>query len=159
MLLQRRARGGRIAEPEGLDRLAPEPALFHKIAPSLGPADPPAALRKRDRRLQHRRQALPLIVDLLVAALGLGSVTPASAASRSTASETSDPRLDQNAEDVAVLARREAVVEAFWSLTKNDGVFSILKGDSPTTRALLLQGNFRPTTWLTGRRARISSSR
>ncbi len=47
---------------------------------------------------------------------------------------------------------------AFWSLTKNDGVFSLLKGDSPFhSRPALRSLTRRPTTSETGSRARSSS--
>src|ERR1700734_1439882 len=47
---------------------------------------------------------------------------------------------------------------AFWSLTKNDGVFSWLKGDSPFhSRPALRNFTRRPTTSETGSRARSSS--
>ena len=47
---------------------------------------------------------------------------------------------------------------AFWSLTKNDGVFSLLNGDSPFhSRPALRNFTRRPTTSETGSRARSSS--
>src|SRR5262245_56593965 len=46
----------------------------------------------------------------------------------------------------------------FWSLTKNEGVRSLLKGDSPLhSRPAFLRRTRRPTTSETGRRARSSS--
>ncbi len=43
---------------------------------------------------------------------------------------------------------------AFWSFTKNDGVFSLLNGDSPFhSRPAFLSFTRRPTTSETGRRA------
>src|SRR5262245_35616286 len=46
----------------------------------------------------------------------------------------------------------------FWSLTKNEGVRSLLKGDSPFhSRPAFLSRTRRPTTSETGRRARSSS--
>ena len=46
----------------------------------------------------------------------------------------------------------------FWSLTKNDGVFSLLKGDSPFhSRPAFFNFTRRPTTSDTGSRARSSS--
>src|SRR5262245_53558626 len=46
----------------------------------------------------------------------------------------------------------------FWSLTKNEGVRSLLKGDSPFhSRPAFLSCTRRPTTSETGRRARSSS--
>src|SRR5262245_49004269 len=46
----------------------------------------------------------------------------------------------------------------FWSLTKNEGVRSLLKGDSPLhSRPAFLSRTRRPTTSETGRRARSSS--
>src|SRR6204780_2717878 len=47
---------------------------------------------------------------------------------------------------------------AFWSLTKNDGVFSWLKGDRPFhSRPALRNFTRRPATSETGSRARSSS--
>ena len=47
---------------------------------------------------------------------------------------------------------------AFWSLTKNDGVFSLLNGDSPLNSRPALRSLTRlPTTSETESRARISS--
>src|SRR5579871_2707448 len=47
---------------------------------------------------------------------------------------------------------------AFWSLTQNDGVFSLLNGDSPFhSRPALRNFTRRPTTSETGSRARSSS--
>ena len=46
----------------------------------------------------------------------------------------------------------------FWSLTKKDGVFSWLNGDSPFhSRPAFFSFTRRPTTSETGRRVRISS--
>src|SRR5262245_19982114 len=46
----------------------------------------------------------------------------------------------------------------FWSLTKKEGVRSLLKGDSPLhSRPAFLSRTRRPTTSETGRRARSSS--
>ena len=46
----------------------------------------------------------------------------------------------------------------FWSLTQNDGVFSLLKGESPFhSRPAFLSFTRWPTTSETGRRARSSS--
>ena len=46
----------------------------------------------------------------------------------------------------------------FWSLTKNDGVFSLLNGDRPFhSRPALCSFTRRPTTSETGSRARSSS--
>ena len=46
----------------------------------------------------------------------------------------------------------------FWSLTKNEGVFSLLKGESPRhSLPDFLSFTRRPTTSETGRRARSSS--
>ncbi len=50
--------------------------------------------------------------------------------------------------------------EPLWSLTKNEGVLSCLKGESPfISRPARFSATLRATTWLTGSRARISSSR
>ena len=46
----------------------------------------------------------------------------------------------------------------FWSLTKNEGVFSLLKGESPLhSRPAFFNFTRRPTTSETGSRARSSS--
>ena len=50
--------------------------------------------------------------------------------------------------------------EPLWSLTKKEGVFSCLNGDRPfSSRPARFSETLRPTTWLTGRRALISSSK
>ena len=50
--------------------------------------------------------------------------------------------------------------DPLWSLTKKDGVRSCLKGESPfISRPARFKLTLRATTWLTGSRVRISSSR
>ena len=69
-------------------------------------------------------------------------------------------RLDDEREDVAVLAGGEAMVEALLVVDVKEGVFSGLNGERPlNSRPARLSGTLRATTWLTGSRARISSSR
>ena len=50
--------------------------------------------------------------------------------------------------------------EPLWSLTKNEGVRSCLKGERPfSSRPARFSATLRATTWLTGSLVRISSSR
>ena len=50
------------------------------------------------------------------------------------------------------------MIEAFLIVDEERGVFSALNGESPlNSRPAFLSATLRPTTWLTGSRARISS--
>src|SRR5262245_47258187 len=86
---------------------------------------------------------------------------PASSASRSTASGKLKPSVSiTNLKMSPFWPEEKSNHEPLWSLTKNEGVFSCLKGDRPlSSRPARLSKTFRPTTWLTGSRVRISSSR
>src|SRR5215510_6921519 len=62
----------------------------------------------------------------------LGSGMPASAASRSTASGNESPSVSIRKSKIEPFLPEEKSNHAcFWSFTKNDGVFSLLKGLSP----------------------------
>src|SRR5689334_3444129 len=86
---------------------------------------------------------------------------PASSASRSAASGKLKPSVNiTNLKMSPFWPDEKSNQEPLWSLTKNEGVFSCLKGERPlSSRPARLSETRRPTTWLTGRRVRISSSR
>src|SRR5262245_61663794 len=88
-----------------------------------------------------------------------GSGMPACAASRSTASGNGTPSVNITKSKIEPFLPEEKSNHAiFWSLTKNDGVFSLLKGESPFhSRPAFLSFTRRPTTSETGSRARSSS--
>src|SRR5262245_12477367 len=85
---------------------------------------------------------------------------PASAASRSTASGKERPSVSIRKSKIEPFLPEEKSNHAcFWSLTKNDGVFSLLNGDSPFhSRPDRCSLTRLPTTSETGSRA-FSSSR
>ena len=85
---------------------------------------------------------------------------PACAASRSTVSGNDSPSVSiTKSKMVPFLPDEKSNQAIFWSLTKNEGVFSLLKGESPAhSRPDFLSLTRRPTTSDTGRRA-FSSSR
>ena len=89
---------------------------------------------------------------------GIG--TPAICASRSTASGNATPSVTMTKSKMLPFLPEEKSNHAcFWSLTKNDGVFSLLNGDRPFhSRPAFCSFTRRPTTSETGRRA-FSSSR
>ena len=89
-----------------------------------------------------------------------GSGTPAICASRSTASGKLTPSVSMTKSKMLPFLPEEKSNQAcFWSLTKNDGVFSLLNGDRPlNSRPERCSFTRRPTTSETGRRA-FSSSR
>ena len=84
---------------------------------------------------------------------------PACAASRSTASGNDTPSvIITKSKMLPFLPDEKSNHAIFWSLTKNDGVFSLLKGESPFhSRPALRNFTRRPTTSETGSRARSSS--
>src|SRR5215475_6317351 len=84
---------------------------------------------------------------------------PACCASRSTASGKLTPSVSmRKSKMLPFLPEEKSNHIAFWSLTKNDGVFSLLKGDNPFhSRPALRNFTRRPTTSDTGSRARNSS--
>ena len=84
---------------------------------------------------------------------------PACCASRSTASGNESPSVCITKSKILPFLPEEKSNHAiFWSLTKNEGVFSLLKGDSPFhSRPALRSFTRRPTTSDTGSRARSSS--
>src|SRR4051812_31595530 len=81
------------------------------------------------------------------------------AASRSTASGNSTPSVSMTKSKIEPFLPDEKSNHAcFWSLTKNDGVFSLLNGDRPFhSRPDFINFTRRPTTSETGSRARSSS--
>src|SRR5436190_1799990 len=89
----------------------------------------------------------------------LGSGMPASEASRSTASGNERPSVSIRKSKIEPFLPEEKSNHAcFWSFTKKDGVFSLLKGESPFhSRPALRSFTRRPTTSETGSRARSSS--
>ena len=88
-----------------------------------------------------------------------GSAMPACAASRSTASGKLSPSvIITKSKMLPFLPEEKSNQAIFWSLTKNEGVFSLLKGESPFhSRPAFLSFTRRPTTSETGSRARSSS--
>ena len=86
---------------------------------------------------------------------------PASSASRSTASGKLRPSVSiTNLKMSPFWPEEKSNQEPLWSLTKKEGVRSCLKGERPfISRPARLSATLRATTWLTGSRARISSSR
>ena len=135
-------------------------AAVGEIAARLG------AGARRQRRLEEFRRELDDVVQRLAALLArlasretFGSGTPAIAASRSTASGKVTPSVCMTkSKMLPFLPEEKSNHIAFWSLTKNDGVFSLLNGDSPFhSRPALRSFTRRPTTSETGSRARSSS--
>src|ERR1700681_2691679 len=84
---------------------------------------------------------------------------PACVASGSTASGKESPSvIIRKSKMLPFLPDEKSNHAIFWSLTKNEGVFSLLKGESPFhSRPDFLSFTRRPTTSETGRRARSSS--
>ena len=89
-----------------------------------------------------------------------GSGTPAICASRSTASGKVTPSDSMTKSKIEPFLPEEKSNQAcFWSLTKKDGVFSLLNGDRPlNSRPERVSRTRLPTTSETGSRA-FSSSR
>src|SRR5208337_5206444 len=85
--------------------------------------------------------------------------TPAIPASRSTASGKLKPSVSLTKVKMSpCLPDEKSWKKPFWSLTKNEGVFSTLNGERPAhSRPCLRSLTRRPTTSETGSRARISS--
>src|SRR5439155_18396379 len=84
---------------------------------------------------------------------------PACAASRSTASGNDSPSVSITKSKMLPFLPEEKSNQAiFWSLAKNEGVFSWLNGERPFhSRPAFFSFTRRPTTSETGRRARSSS--
>ncbi len=84
---------------------------------------------------------------------------PAMDASRSTASGKVTPSVSITKSKIEPFLPEEKSNQAcFWSLTKKDGVFSLLKGESPFhSRPAFFSVTRRPTTSETGSRVRSSS--
>src|SRR5262245_17032516 len=89
----------------------------------------------------------------------LGNAMPACVARRSTASGNDSPSVSITKSKIEpCLPEEKSWKKPFWSLTVNEGVFSLLKGESPFhSRPAFLSFTRRPTTSETGRRARSSS--
>src|SRR5205085_6453699 len=85
--------------------------------------------------------------------------TPAMEATCSTASGNVPPSvIITTSKMLPFLPEEKSNQACFWSLTKNDGVFSLLKGESPFhSRPAFFNATRRPTTSDTGRRAFKSS--
>src|SRR3954471_10924195 len=89
----------------------------------------------------------------------VGRGRPASPASRSTASGKLSPSvIITKSKMLPFLPEEKSNHAIFWSLTKNEGVFSWLNGERPLhSRPAFLRRTRRPTTSETRRRARSSS--
>src|SRR4051794_7122047 len=89
----------------------------------------------------------------------VGGGSPASPASRSTASGKLSPSvIITKSKMLPFLPEEKSNHAIFWSLTKNEGVFSWLNGERPLhSRPAFLRRTRRPTTSETRRRARSSS--
>ena len=155
VLLQREAFGRRIADAEFELRLRLDAAI-RQIAARLG------ARARGERRLEEFRRELDDVVQRLAPLLRAprprastcGSGTPAIAASRSTASGKVTPSVSiTKSKMLPFLPEEKSNHAAFWSFTKNEGVFSLLKGDRPFhSRPAFFSFTRRPTTSETGRR-------
>src|ERR1043165_831170 len=88
-----------------------------------------------------------------------GTGTPAIEARRSTASGKVTPSVSiTKSKMLPFLPEEKSNHAAFWSLTKNDAVFSLLNGESPFhSRPAFFRDTRRPTTSETGRRVFRSS--
>src|SRR5688500_3625916 len=88
-----------------------------------------------------------------------GSGTPAMEARRSTASGNVTPSvIITKSKMLPFFCEEKSNQACFWSLTKNEGVFSLLKGESPFhSRPAFFSDTRRPTTSETGSRAFKSS--
>ena len=154
MLLQREALLRRVADAELELRLRLDAAI-RQIAARLG------ARARRERRLEELRRKLDHVMQRLAPFLArfgfrrrFGSGMPAIEASRSTASGKFTPSVCiTKSKMLPFLPDEKSNHAAFWSFTKNDGVFSLLNGDSPFhSRPAFLSWTRRPTTSETGRR-------
>ena len=88
-----------------------------------------------------------------------GSGMPACAASRSTASGNDKPSVSiRKSKMLPFLPEEKSNHACFWSLTKNEAVFSLLNGDRPFhSRPDRFSCTREPTTSETGSRAFKSS--
>ena len=152
--------GRGIAEREALLHGRPETAVG-EISARLGAdrliADWP---RTRPRPSPARRAGSPVFSPVRPRRPSVAaSERPPSTASRSTASGKLRPSVSlTKAKMSPCLPEEKSWKKPFWSLTKNDGVFSALKGERPAhSRPCLRSSTRRPTTSDTGSRARISS--
>ena len=84
----------------------------------------------------------------------VGTAKPASSASRSTASGKLRPSVSiTNLKMSPFWPDEKSNQEPLWSLTKNEGVRSCLKGERPfISRPARFSATLRATTWLTGSR-------
>ena len=160
MLLERVLLGRRIAEAEFELRRRGEAAVG-EIAAAAG------AVSRRQRR--SRRTSRPFrrcraascgaLRALPLRAISTGSGTPAiSGQPFDRFRKAHALGLHQKVENVAVLARGEVEPNRLLVIDVNDGVFSLLNGDSPFhSRPALRNFTRLPTTSETGSRARSSS--
>ena len=160
VLLEGEALGRRIAETELELGRRIEPAVG-EIAARLG------AGARGERRLEEFRRQLDDVVERLAALLarlvlgrdlrqrhaGLGGEP------LDRLGEADSPSvIITKSKMLPFLPEEKSNHAIFWSLTKNEGVFSLLKGESPFhSRPAFLSFTRRPTTSETGRRARSSS--
>ena len=133
MFLQRVAFARRIADAE-LELRRRLKAAVGEIAARF------RARARRERCLEKFRGEFDNVMQRLAAvfllppprAVIFGSGMPACAASRSTASGKVSPSTSiRKSKMLPFLPEEKSNHACFWSLTKNEAVFSLLKGDSP----------------------------
>ena len=154
MLLECRPAAGRVAQAEAGDGAGGQAALV-EVAARLQrrPARAKLRLEEAGGRLPARRRggcARPRTRPR--AGWAWAWRTPASSASRSTASGKLRPSVSMtNLKMSPFCPEEKSNQEPLWSLTKNEGVFSCLKGDRPfSSRPARFSATLRATTWLTG---------
>ena len=159
MLLERVLLGGRITEPEPELRRRGDAAVGEIAAAAGAGARRQIRLEEFCRQLDDVVQRLSRSSCACASRVITGIGTPACPASRSTASGKLTPSVCMTkSKMLPFLPEEKSNHIAFWSLTKNDGVFSLLNGDSPFhSRPALRNFTRRPTTSETGSRARSSS--
>ena len=133
MLLQRKALARRIAEPEfqlrrGIERRGRRDSR----APWRRRAPPTSPRRISPQAPSTSCSVLRLSSRASSSLENFGSGTPAMLRQPlDRLGERDALGLHHEIENVAVLAGGEVEPRRFWSLTKNEGVFSLLKGDRP----------------------------
>ncbi len=160
MLLERVLLGRRVAKPEFQLRRRRNAAVGEIAASARAFLDCQRRLEEPRREFDDVMQRLaPLLALLRPRGVSTGTGTPACPAKRSTASGKLTPSVSMTkSKMLPFLPEEKSNHIAFWSLTKNDGVFSLLNGDSPFhSRPALRNFTRRPTTSETGSRARSSS--
>ena len=162
--------GERVAQRKALGERIPErKALLHRGRRGRGRRDSRALWRRSAAAGSPRTGAPPCAMTSMrlarffssaaSASLKRGMARPAMPASRSTASGKLRPSVSiRKAKMSPCLPDEKSWKKPFWSLTKNDGVFSEVKGESAAhSRPALRNLTRAPTTSDTGSRARISS--